>query len=64
MTTHSSILAWKICGLRSLAVHGVPKSRTRLSDFTFTFILAGLCLCVHSLGITEVMSSSVDGFLI
>ena len=24
-------------GQRSLAVHGVAKSRTRLSDFTFTF---------------------------
>ena len=29
--THSSILAWWA------AVHGVARSRTRLSDFTFTF---------------------------
>ena len=29
MAAHSSTLAWKI--------HGVSKSRTRLSDFTFTF---------------------------
>ena len=40
MATHSSILAWKIPwteepgGLQSL---GLQKSRTRLSDFTFTF---------------------------
>ena len=30
--THSSILAWRI----PWTVHGVPKSRTRLSDFQFT----------------------------
>ena len=40
MATHSSILAWKIPwteesgGLQSM---GVAKSRTRLSDFPFTF---------------------------
>ena len=40
MATHSSTLAWKIpcteepCGLQS---HGLMKSQTRLSDFTFTF---------------------------
>ena len=33
MTTYSSILAWRILW----TVHGVAKSRTRLSDFTFTF---------------------------
>ena len=37
--THSSILAWKIPWMeepgRLLQVHGVAKSRTRLSDFTF-----------------------------
>ena len=31
MATHSNTLAWWA------AVHGVAKSRTRLSDFTFTF---------------------------
>ena len=42
MAPHSSALAWKIPwteepgGLQA-AVHGVAKSRTRLSDFTFTF---------------------------
>ena len=35
MAPHSSTLAWKIpC---RAAVRGVAKSRTRLSDFTFTF---------------------------
>ena len=35
MATHSSILAWRI----PWTVHGVAKSQTRLSDFTFTFFL-------------------------
>ena len=40
MATHSSILAWRISmdrGVWWAAVHGVTKSWTRLSDFTFTF---------------------------
>ena len=40
MATHSSILAWKIPWVEEpgrLQSHGVAKSRTRLSDFTFTF---------------------------
>ena len=40
MATHSSTLAWKIPWMeepRGAAVHGVAKSQTRLSDFTFTF---------------------------
>ena len=46
MATHSSTLAWKIPWMEepgrlqsmgSLRVHGVAKSWTRLSDFTFTF---------------------------
>ena len=40
MAPHTSTLAWKIpmdWGAWSAAVHGVAKSRTRLSDFTFTF---------------------------
>ena len=40
ITTHSSILAWRIPRIeepgRPHPVHGVAKSRTRLSDFTFT----------------------------
>ena len=36
MTPHSSTLAWKIPWTEA-AVHEVTKSRTRLSDFTFTF---------------------------
>ena len=42
MATHSSTLAWQIPWTEepgSLhAVHGVSRSRTRLSDFTFTFM--------------------------
>ena len=40
MATHSSILAWRIPvegGAWWAIVHGVTKSQTRLSDFTFTF---------------------------
>ena len=39
MTPHSSTLVWKIHGRRSLVGCSpwVAKSRTRLSDFTFTF---------------------------
>ena len=43
MATHSSTLAWKIPwteepgGLPSMGSHGVAKSQTQLSDFTFTF---------------------------
>ena len=40
MAPHSSTLAWKIPWIEEpggLAVHGVAKSRIRLSDFPFTF---------------------------
>ena len=40
MATHSSILTWKIPWTEEpgrFTVHGVTKSRTRLSDCTFTF---------------------------
>ena len=39
MATHSSTLAWEkpIDRARWAAIHGVAKSRTRLSDFSFTF---------------------------
>ena len=36
MATHSSTPAWKIPWTEA-KVHGVAKSQTRLSDFTFTF---------------------------
>ena len=36
MATHSSTLAWKIPWTGGLVGCGVAKSRTRLSDFTFT----------------------------
>ena len=41
MATHSSTLAWKNPlggGAWSAAVHGVTKSWTQLSDFTFTLM--------------------------
>ena len=38
MAPHSSTLAWKIPWMEEPGgVHGVAKSRTGLSDFTFTF---------------------------
>ena len=37
MAPHSSDLAWKIPWMEEPGVHGVAKSWTRLSDFTFTF---------------------------
>ena len=39
MVPHSSALAWKLPWMEEpwAAVHGVTKSRTRLSDFRFTF---------------------------
>ena len=37
MAPHSSTLAWKIPWMEEPGrLHGVAKSRTRLSDFTFT----------------------------
>ena len=42
MAPHSSTLAWKIPWMEEPGVHGVTKSRTRLSDFTFTFHLHAL----------------------
>ena len=39
MAPHSSTLAWKIPWMEEPAVHGVAKSRTRLSDF-FHFSLS------------------------
>ena len=47
MAPHSNTLAWKIPWMEEPGgllhgVHGVAKSRTQLSDFTFTF-------CFHSL---------------
>ena len=39
MATHSSTLAYKIPRTEEPGVHGVTKSWTRLSNFTFTFKL-------------------------
>ena len=47
MAPHSSTLAWKIPWTEEpgwAAVHGVAKSRTRLSDFTFTFHFPLSCI--------------------
>ena len=54
MAPHSSTLAWKIPWMEEPgglhAVHGVAKSRTRLSDFTFTFHFHALekAMALHS----------------
>ena len=50
MATHSSTLAWKIPWTEEPAatVHGVAKSRTQLSDFTFTFFQAGTSLKLNN----------------
>ena len=40
MATYSSILAWRIQWTEEPSGHGVTKSWTRLSDFTFTLTLA------------------------
>ena len=37
MAPHSSTLAWKIPWAEEPGVHGVAKSQTQLSNFTFTF---------------------------
>ena len=46
MASHSSTLAWKIPLMEDpgSAVHWVTKSRTRLSDFTFTFHFSLSCI--------------------
>ena len=51
MAPHSSALAWKNPmdgGAWWAAVHGVAKSRTRLSDFIFTFHALEKEMATHS----------------
>ena len=53
MAPHSSTLAWKIPWAEEpgwAAVHGIAKSRTRLSDFTCTFHFHALekAIATHS----------------
>ena len=42
MATHSSILTWRIPWIEKPTAHGVAKSQTGLSNFTFTFHLPAL----------------------
>ena len=42
MATHSSTLAWKIPWMEE---RGVSKSKTRLSDFSFTFYYFSFLVC-------------------
>ena len=54
MASHSSTLAWKIPLTEEpwwAAVHGVARSQTRLSDFTFTFRFQALAkeMATHSI---------------
>ena len=48
MATHSVLLPRKSHGRRSLCNHGVAKSSTPLSDFTFTFIYNAICIILLS----------------
>ena len=50
MAPHSSTLAWKMPWAEKpgmLQVHGVAKSRTRLSDFTFLSFFYGTLLTLE-----------------
>ena len=53
MATHSSILAWRIPGTGAwwATIHRVAQSRTRLSNFTFTFHFPALEkeMAIHSI---------------
>ena len=54
MAPHSSTLAWKISWTEEPgALHGVVKSRTQLSNFTFTFHFHALEkeMATHSSGL-------------
>ena len=70
MAPHSSTLAWKIPWTEAAwwaAVHGVAKSRTRLSDFTFTSHFHALEkeMATHSsvLGLENPRDGEPDGLL-
>ena len=52
MATHSSTLAWKIPRTEKpgrLTVHGIAKSRTRLSDFTFFLSFVSFLITARTL---------------
>ena len=66
MVTHSSVLAWRIPWTEEpggLQAHGVAKSRTRLSDFHFTFPRGQSLTVIDALLLViRMMISSVNGF--
>ena len=68
MASHSSTLAWRIPWTEEpgTAVHGVAKSRTGLSDFTFTFTLnPSLSQAhTHTAGIMCVLDLTVCNFIL
>ena len=64
MATHSSPLAWKNHmdgGAWWVAVHGVTKSRTQLSDFTFTFHFHALEEEMATHSISSVLAWRISG---
>ena len=73
MAPHSSTLAWKIPWMEEpdrLQVHGVAKSRTQLSNFTFTFPFHALekematplqCSCLENPRDGEAWGAAISG---
>ena len=63
MVTHSNILAWKIPWTkkpgRLQAMHGIPKSLTRLSDFIFTFTFTFMVVLLLGFQGISIPSSTV-----
>ena len=48
MALHSNTLAWKISWTEEAVVHGVAKSQTQLSNFTFHFHILEKEMATHS----------------
>ena len=66
MATHSSILAWEVPWMEEpgrATVHGVAKSRTRLSDFTFLSRFLGLPLIAQLVKNLPAMQETLVRFL-
>ena len=54
MATHFSLIVWKIPWTEEPTVHGAAKSRTQLSDFTFTYyVIKANPTAPHSLSFTS-----------